>query len=121
MRAFRGAGYWEHGWRAINDTLHFIQRRPTSEDPAGGAKLETLIALERDFRPRSLDDFFDTFVLGEPWRHCHPNGSDRKLLRSASTLSRARGSALKRRHVPLERYLDRAASANGTNRVEPLN
>src|SRR3546814_17175900 len=103
MRAVRGAGYWEHGWRAINDTLHFIQRRPTSEDPAGGAKLETLIALERDLRPRSLDDFFDTFVLGEPWRHWHPNGSGRHMMRSSSTLSRAVGRPRMRRMVPLSR------------------
>lgn len=120
MRTVGAGGYWEHGWRAINDTLHFTQRRPASEDPAGAAKLATLIALERDFRPKSLDDFFDTFVLGEPWRHWHPNGSDRRLLRSASTLARAVGRAMMRRKVPLAPYLDRAAAADGTNSVWPF-
>lgn len=120
MRTVGAGGYWEHGWRAINDTLHFMQRRPVSEDPAGAAKLDTLIALERDFRPKSLDDFFDTFVLGEPWRHWHPNGSDRRLLRSASTLARAVGRAMMRRKVPLAPYLDRAATADGANSVWPF-
>jgi hypothetical protein len=120
MRTVGAGGYWEHGWRAINDTLHFMQRRPVSEDLAGAAKLDTLIALERDFRPKSLDDFFDTFVLGEPWRHWHPNGSDRRMLRSASTLARAVGRAMMRRKVPLAPYLDRAAAAGGTNSVWPF-
>ncbi len=120
MRTVGAGGYWEHGWRAINDTLHFMQRRPASEDPAGAAKLEPVLALERDFRPKSLDDFFATFVLGEPWRHWHPNGSDRRLLRSASTLARAVGRAMMRRKVPLAPYLDRAAAADGTNSVWPF-
>src|SRR3546814_8018589 len=42
------------------------------------------------------------------------------MLRSASTLSRAVGRAMRRRNVPLERYLDRAATANGTNSVWPF-
>ncbi|HUE79128.1 MAG TPA: hypothetical protein VMN38_05810 [Sphingomicrobium sp.] len=120
MRAVRGAGYWEHGWRAINDTLHFIQRRSATENKAGAAKLETLIALEKAFRPKSLEDLFDTFVLGEPWRHWHPNGSDRKVLRNASTLSRAVGRAMMRNEVPLAPYLDRAAAANGANSIWPF-
>ncbi|TGQ04886.1 MULTISPECIES: hypothetical protein [unclassified Mesorhizobium] len=117
MRAVRGAGYWERGWRAINDTLHLMRSRPAPENPAAVNKLEALVALERDFRPKSLDDFFVTFVLGEPWRHWHPNGNDRKMLRNASTLSRAVGRVMMRRNVPLAPYLSRAAVAHGANSV----
>ena len=120
MRAVRGVRYWERGWRKINDTLHFMQRRPAAEDPKGAAKIETLVALERDFRPQSLDDFFDTFVLGEPWRHWHPNRNNRKMLRSASTLARAVGRTMTRRGVVLAPYLDRVATADGANSVWPF-
>lgn len=120
MRAVRGQRYWQQGWRAINDTLHFIQRRARSETSPGAAKLQVLIALKRDFRPKELDDFFDTFVLGEPWWHWHPSGSDRKVLRSAGTLSRAVGRAMMRRKVPLAPYLDRAATSNSPNSVWPF-
>ncbi|MEI9412007.1 hypothetical protein [Mesorhizobium salmacidum] len=116
MRAVRGADYWELGWRAINDTLSFMQR-PAPQDTAAATKLEKLIALERDFRPKSIDDFFETFVLGEPWRHWHPNGNHRKMVRHASALSRAVGRAMMQGSVALTPYLDRAAAASGTNSV----
>lgn len=120
ISAVRGGGYWEHGWRAINDTLHFMHRHVGAEDQGGEPKLETLRALERDFRPKTLDDFFETFVLGEPWRHWHPNGNDRKIVRSAGALARAVGRAMTRRNVSLSPYLERAAIAVGANSVGPF-
>ncbi|RWN09481.1 MAG: hypothetical protein EOR94_29750 [Mesorhizobium sp.] len=116
MRAVRGADYWELGWRQINDTLSFMPR-PASQDSAAATKRDKLLALERDFRPKSIDDFFVTFVLGEPWRHWHPSGNDRKMVRHASALSKAVGRAIMRRDVALAPYLDRAAAAIGTNSV----
>jgi hypothetical protein len=117
MRSVRGNGYWEQGWRAINDTLHFVQRRPASEDPKAAQALAELVRLEQEFRPATIDEFFETFVLGEPWRHWHPSGRERNPVRSAGRLARAVGRAMIRQGVDLAPYLDRAAQADGANSV----
>lgn len=49
MRQVRGNGFWEAGWRDVNDALHFELRRD------GNADCVSLIALERNLRPRSAD------------------------------------------------------------------
>jgi hypothetical protein len=115
LRAVRGERYWQHGWRAIVDTLRFMRRRSLSEGPKHLAKLQALVALEREFRPLSLDDLFETFVLGEPWRHWHPGGRERKLTRNASALARAVGRTMRRRNIELDPYLDRIVKAQGAN------
>jgi hypothetical protein len=120
MRAVRGNTYWEAGWRAVNDTLHFIQRRTASEDPEGAKKVETLLALERDLHPASIDELFETFVLGEPYRHWHPAGRERKFVRNAQAIARGVGRALMGKGTALAPYLDQAAASQGTTSVWPF-
>lgn len=117
LQAVKGTGYWEKGWRAISDALHFFQRRPASEQPQEGETLKTLVALEQEFRPTSVDDHFDTFVLGEPWRHWHPSGRQKSSVRNVRRLAQAVGRAIVRQGLDPAPYLDRAAYAEGTNSV----
>lgn len=109
MRAVAGNHYWEGGWRAVNDALHFASRRPESGD------LSDLQALERALRPRSLDDIFETFVLGEPWRHWHPAGREHRPLRNVALLARATGRAVARQGGDPASWLERAGLDQGHN------
>ncbi len=109
MRQVRGNGFWEEGWRDVNDALHFQKRRD------GKADRVTLIRLERDMRPRTVDDLFETFVLGEPWRHWHPSGRDRSPIRKVGLLARAVGRCLVRDGVDLNPYVARATRRGGYN------
>jgi hypothetical protein len=117
LRAVKGIRYWEKGWRALSDALHFFQRRPPSEHPQEAEALNTLVALEQEFRPKFVDDHFDTFVLGEPWRHWHPSGRQKPSVRDVRRLAQAVGRAIMRQGLDPAPYLDRAAYAEGPNSV----
>lgn len=109
MRHVRGNGFWEEGWRDVNDALHFQQRRE------GEADRVALIALERELRPRTSDDHFEAFVLGEPWRHWHPSGRDKSSTRCVGLLARAVGKRLVREGANIGPYLARVTSRSGQN------
>lgn len=109
MRAVAGNHYWEGGWRAVNDALHFASRRPEAGD------LSALGALEQALRPRSLDDMFEAFVLGEPWRHWHPAGRQERPLRNVGLLARAVGRAVAHQGGDLAPWLERAGLGKGQN------
>ena len=93
----------------MNDALHFAARRPESGD------LSALQDLERALRPRSLDDMFETFVLGEPWRHWHPAGREGRPLRNVALLARATGRAVARLGGDPARWLERAGLGERQN------
>jgi hypothetical protein len=109
MRQVRGNGFWEEGWRDVNDALHFQQR---SE---GEAERIALVALERDLRPRTSDDFFEAFVLGEPWRHWHPSGREKSSTRRVGLLARATARRLVREGADIAPYLARVTGRSGQN------
>ncbi|SMF61174.1 hypothetical protein [Allosphingosinicella indica] len=109
MRQVGGNDFWEEGWRNVNDALHFQKRRDGKADRAD------LIRLEQDMRPRTIDDLFKAFVLGEPWRHWHPSGRERSSIRKVGLLARAMGKCLVRDEVELGPYIARATSRGGFN------
>jgi hypothetical protein len=111
VRRIRPSGYWDAGWRATTDTLHFPLRGGTAD---GRSKV---VELERDLRPRALDELFDAFVMGEPWRHWHPSGREKNPSRNVGFLARAVGQKLVRSNVDLQAYLDRASVAQGQTSV----
>ena len=109
MRQVRGNGFWEEGWRDVNDALHFQKRRD------GKADRVALVRLEKDMRPRTVDDLFEAFVLGEPWRHWHPSGREKSSIRNVGLLARATGKCLVREGAELRPYLARATRRAGFN------
>lgn len=109
MRQVRGNGFWEEGWRDVNDALHFQQRRQ------GEADRVALIALEQDLRPRTSDDFFEAFVLGEPWRHWHPSGREKSSTRRVGLLARATGKCLISERADIRPHLARVTHRSGQN------
>jgi hypothetical protein len=117
MQAVSGGDYWEEGWRAVTDALHFAVRRPEDGIPVDAALMERLQGLERQLRPKTLDQQFETFVLGEPWRHWHPSGREKRSTRDVSLLARAVGRAVARSGQDPRSWLERAASAEGQNSV----
>ncbi|NKJ43190.1 hypothetical protein [Novosphingobium sp. SG720] len=118
MRALQGGTYWEEGWRAVNDALHFSARRSDEGENTTDKELLTqLHELEQDFRPRTFDDLFETFVLGAPWRHWHPSGRSKNPVRNAGLLAQAVGRHLARcKHDPSP-FIARAAVSQGQNSV----
>jgi hypothetical protein len=109
MRQVRGNGFWEEGWRDVNDALHFQERRD------GKADRVALVRLEQDMRPRTVDDLFEAFVLGEPWRHWHPSGRANSSTRRVGLLARATGKCLMRERTELGPYLAHATRRGGVN------
>jgi hypothetical protein len=109
MRQVRGNGFWEEGWRDVNDALHFKERGGSEADKIA------LLALERDLRPRTVEDLFEAFVLGEPWRHWHPAGREKSPTRRVGLLARATGKRLVRGSADLGPYLARATRRDGQN------
>ena len=100
----RQAGYWDDGWRAVNDVLHFDRQ---GLPPEVRTAFETL---EQDLRPKSLEQCFEAFVLGEPWRHWHPRGDERRHTRDVQLLARGCGVAAAR-SGDLVSWLARATGA----------
>lgn len=106
LRAVRPQGFWDQGWRAVNDSLHFDQDRMT---------VDLRIAfeqLERELRPHDLSETFDAFVLGEPWRHWHPRRSDKRPVRSIDMLARGCGVAVAAASDDFRPWLERATAAS---------
>ena len=110
MHAVRGVGFWEQGWRAVNEALHFGRN---GADQTIVAQVE---ALEQDLRPRSLDELFEAFVLGEPWRHWHPSGREKNSTRDVAAIARRIGETSERRGVATA-FIDRALRVTGQSSV----
>lgn len=117
VQAVSGGGFWGEGWRAVNDALHFASRRPEDGEPVDSALMLKLERLERQLRPKTFEQLFDTFVLGEPWRHWHPRGREKHSIRNVGLLARAIGRSLARSGRDPVPYLERAASSEGQNSV----
>ena len=105
MRAVRPTGYWDRGWRAVNDVLHFDRGQLPDEVRFAFEKLEY------DLRPRSLEQGFEAFILGEPWRHWHPRGNAHRHARDVRLLARRCGVAAARSGIDLAPWLRRATGA----------
>lgn len=90
IRRLRRSGYWDAGWRAVAEVLHF------GRGTLGPDVEAALVTLEEDLRPKSIQDCFDAFVLGEPWRHWHPRRNKRAMTRNVSRLATAVGVRLSR-------------------------
>lgn len=108
--AVRGEGYWDAGWRAVTDGLSFSRNGLTDD------MLAAVRALERDLRPKSLDECFDAFVIGEPWRHWLPERRNERSTRDVGKLAEATGKCIARYGDP-SAYLARAIEAEGQNSV----
>jgi hypothetical protein len=109
MRAVTPEGYWDDGWRSANDAMHFTRRE---ENPVWRDDLATL---ECALRPKGPDQYFEAFVLGEPWRHYHPNRGEPIFTRNIGVLAKAVGVRLVRSGADLAPYLLRAVTATGQN------
>lgn len=109
MRAVRGEGYWDAGWRAVADGLSF------SGNGLDDNLLGEVRALEQELRPHTLDECFDAFVIGEPWRHWHPTRTEEHPTRDVEKLSEAIGICLARSGADPLPYLTRAITAEGQN------
>lgn len=109
FREVRGQGYWDAGWRAVTDGLSF------SSNGLGDKVLAEVRALECELRPRTLDECFDAFVIGEPWRHWHPTRTERRPARDVAKLAEATGICLARTGADPIPYLGRLIAAEGQN------
>lgn len=109
VREARGNAYWDAGWRAVNDGVSF------SADGLEPKRREDVCALERELRPRTLDDCFAAFVMGEPWRHWHPARRDNHLVRNVGKLAEAVGVCLARNAIDSGPYLVQAAGVVDQN------
>lgn len=109
VRRARGGAYWDAGWRAVNDGVSF------SADGVDRKWREEVITLERELRPRTLDDCFAAFVLGEPWRHWHPARREKHLVRNVAKLAEAVGVCLVRNSIDLTPYLAQIVGALDQN------
>lgn len=109
MRAVRGEGYWEVGWRAVTEGLSF------SGKALADNMLAEVRALEQELRPHSLDECFDAFVIGEPWRHWHPTRTEEHPTRDVGKLSEAIGICFARSGADPLPYFARAIAAEGQN------
>lgn len=110
MRSVRGVGYWDQGWRAVNEALHFGRSNLSS------GLLAEVSALERDLRPKTLEELFDAFVLGEPWRHWHPSGREKRSNRNVAAIAGRIGQEVERRGEAA-RFVGRALRATGQTSV----
>lgn len=110
MQAVRPAGYWDAAWRASVETLYF------SNGAASLAWRPAIVELERSLRPKTLDEAFEAFVLGEPWRHWVPeNRGERRLTRNVSLLAKAVGACLVRQGRDVASYMVRAMAVKEQN------
>lgn len=109
VRAVRGEGYWDAGWRAVVDGLSF------SGNGLGDNMLAEVRALECELRPHTLYQCFEAFVVGEPWRHWHPVRTEKRPTRDVGKLSEAVGVCLARSGADPLPYLARAIAAEGQN------
>ena len=109
MRKARGDAFWDAGWRAVTDGLQFSGKALA---PAVHAEV---LKLEQELRPKTVAACFEAFVLGEPWRHYHPQRSERHSIRNVRRLAKAVGVRLARTGEDPAPFLDRAMRAEGQN------
>jgi transcriptional regulator with XRE-family HTH domain len=113
VRAIRTAkpnGYWDTAWRAAVETLHFSDSTP---EPAWRA---SVVELEFDLRPKTLDEAFEAFVLGEPWRHWVPkNRGDKRYTRNVSLLAKVVGACAVKQGMAVEPLIARAVKIKEQN------
>ena len=109
MQDVRPSGFWDKGWRQACEAIHFSRAGLSPET------LEQLQALERQLRPKGLQQCFEAFVLGEPWRFWHPSGREKNPIREVRLLARAVGCCLGRSGVDLRPFLVLATAADGQN------
>lgn len=110
LRAVRGLGYWDEGWKAVTEALHF---RRASFKPE---LIPGLLELERELRPRGTEELLEAFVLGEPWRHWHPSGREKRSTRDVARLSRRVGERVGRQRN-ISPFLDRAFASSGQTSI----
>jgi transcriptional regulator with XRE-family HTH domain len=110
VRAAKPNGYWDAAWRAAVETLHFSNGTP---EPAWRA---TIVELERSLRPKTLDEAFEAFVLGAPWRHWVPqNRGEKRYTRDVALLAKAVGACLMRQGIDMRPYIARAVAIHEQN------
>jgi len=109
MRNVKPSGYWEAGWKETQEALHFARGKPAH------SWRSELAQLELDLRPKDLNQAFEAFVLGEPWRHWHPSGSNKKHTRNIGLLAQAVGRCLAKEGTDVPPYLARSVHSEGQN------
>jgi hypothetical protein len=110
VRRIRPSGYWDEGWRAATDAMHFTRNTT-------GKWRNALAQLEYDLRPRTLEACFEAAVLGEPWRHWHPSGREKASVRNVGTFAQGIGRRISRSRIDPTFVISRALFAGGTNSV----
>lgn len=113
MRRVHSKGYWDKGWRATNDALHFSGKKSAHARAMAST-------LENELRPKTVDECFEAFVLGEPWRHWHPSGRENASVRNVALLAKAVGAKLTSSGRDLSPFLKRGLSAQGQTSVFPF-
>jgi hypothetical protein len=107
MRAVWDGGYWEDGWKAAAEVLHFDGTGLPEE--VGAAARD----LEHELRPKGLDQCFEAFVIGEPWRHYRPHGGDRAFTRNVGFLAEAVGTGIASSSTEVSPYIERCVRVRG--------
>ncbi|WP_426387646.1 hypothetical protein [Sphingobium sp. R-21] len=110
VRRIRPDGYWDEGWRAATDAMHFTRN-------STGEWRNALAQLEHDLRPRSLEACFEAAVLGEPWRHWHPSGRENSPVREVGTFAKGIGRRVSRSGIDPTPFIARASLAGDVNSV----
>lgn len=110
VRSIRPNDYWDEGWRATTNAMHFT-RNTTS------VWRNALAQLEHDLRPRKLEACFEAAVLGEPWRHWHPSGREKAPVREVSTFAKGIGRRVSRSGIDPTPFIARASLAGDINSV----
>lgn len=121
LRAVAGNRYFERGWRAVNDALHFQERPDRKAKPdrrrVDAKTLDELKLIERELRPRKIGDLFETFTLGKSWSHWHPSGREKNPQRNIPRLSRAIGICVGRAGMDPAPFLARATVVTEGNSI----
>lgn len=107
MRNARPDGFWDEGWRSASEGLHYDRTALTAHSLDGAE------ALEHDLRPKKIDESFEAFVLGEPWRLHHPRGRERPYVRNVRLLAGGVGRCLAQSGIEPGYLLGRAIVATG--------
>lgn len=110
VRLIQPKDYWDEGWRAATDAMHFTRNTT-------GEWRNALAQLEHDLRPRTLEACFEAAVLGEPWRHWHPSGRENAPVREVGTFAKGIGRRVSRSGIDPTPFIARASLAGDINSV----